>query len=929
MRAVMMFWGAVLALACGLWVAPGPAGAVLAAEKAAVASPAKADLDAKGAARAAKAEAAKPEADKTAAKAGADKAGDAEAADKADTGKAKDAKAGADNAALPLQDPWEAVWTNQRTMLDEVDDKAAQMSADFSQRTVNLSARVQPYTEEARRLLVLVNTYKNWPNPMESVSRRITVVIVDLRKLLDPMTAARSEAQSLLERIGYLADSLPEDLQDSSLSPEIQDYARRLTLTRLRLTAVLAQFDATLAPSLALIKRLEKTKEDIGAQLPVLWKDYYLQRPVPWLSPDAWRDFSKQMSYSLQGMVLRLPVEIPVTPDRWGTAFVRLLVGLLVTGAFCTLLYRRYAEAAARDATVRHIFRVSLPWLCGGLALLGSSISATGEFFRLFLAVGNLCLIVAQLYLAWDLRRLKYPEVTLERAPFWNLMPLTLGAYVLLYLPLTKALVLLIWLGMVIAAMVRQRRRPKLDLGPLHVEASVLECEPLALWICLLLTLAGLHIYSMVLYLLFASTSLALQLCLGGMAKVSELNDNLPKEGVRAALAHLAVALAAPVVLVAVVMGVSLWVGTLPGGMALMQRYLLQGVSVGSTQFNIVHLLLIITMFYLTRTAVAMGSRFLARLPKQGLSIDATLIPPMQTAFTYALWCCFGLFVLRALGMELSNLAMVAGGLSVGIGFGMQTIVNNFLSGLILIFSRTLQAGDVVDVGGIQGRVRKISVRATMVETFDNALIIVPNSEFVASRLINWTRNSRTVRREIKIGVAYGSPADEVMKILLAIANSHSNVLKYPPPAVSFDDFGASTLDFTLRFWVRDYDVSVSTSSDIRLDIEKAFREADIEIAFPQLDVHIKDVPAPRTSRPAPRPAPRPAAGTPQWTAQKAAAAPNAAPDSVRRPPLQASGEPRRRPRLVGGRSRRRAAPAAVARPAAKADAAAAEADDS
>lgn len=166
------------------------------------------------------------------------------------------------------------------------------------------------------------------------------------------------------------------------------------------------------------------------------------------------------------------------------------------------------------------------------------------------------------------------------------------------------------------------------------------------------------------------------------------------------------------------------------------------------------------------------------------------------------------------------------------------------------------------------------------------------------------------------------------MKILLAIANSHSNVLKYPPPAVSFDDFGASTLDFTLRFWVRDYDVSVSTSSDIRLDIEKAFREADIEIAFPQLDVHIKDVPAPRTSRPAPR---RPRAGG-RYAAgdrAKAAAAPNAAPDSVRRPPLQASGEPRRRPRLVGGRSRRRAAPAAVARPAAKADAAAAEADDS
>ena len=206
--------------------------------------------------------------------------------------------------------------------------------------------------------------------------------------------------------------------------------------------------------------------------------------------------------------------------------------------------------------------------------------------------------------------------------------------------------------------------------------------------------------------------------------------------------------------------------------------------------------------------------------------------------------------------MELSNLAMVAGGLSVGIGFGMQTIVNNFLSGLILIFSRTLQAGDVVEVGGTQGRVRKISVRATMVETFDNALIIVPNSEFVASRLINWTRNSRTVRREIKVGVAYGSDANAVMKILLATANANSNVLKYPPPSVAFADFGASTLDFSLKFWVRDYDVSVSTASDIRVEIEREFREQRIEIAFPQLDVNIKELP-PRTRTPQPAAEPR------------------------------------------------------------------------
>lgn len=113
----------------------------------------------------------------------------------------------------------------------------------------------------------------------------------------------------------------------------------------------------------------------------------------------------------------------------------------------------------------------------------------------------------------------------------------------------------------------------------------------------------------------------------------------------------------------------------------------------------------------------------------------------MQTGITYGLWTLFALFTLKALGFGLENLAVIAGGLSVGIGFGMQTIVNNFLSGLILIFSRTLHEGDVIDVGNLQGVVRKISVRATTVETFDNAIIFVPNSEFVSNRLINWTRN--------------------------------------------------------------------------------------------------------------------------------------------------------------------------------------------
>lgn len=803
-----------------------------------------------------------------------DKAAKAEDADKgkaddaAPDQKAEDAKA-EEKPALPEHDPWEMVWAGQRGMLNEIKETAAKLSDSFADQAANLTGRVQPFEEEARRLLVLTNTFKNWPNPMEAVSRRITVTVNQLNEVLEPVMLARSEAQGLLERVNYMADSLPEDMHDGRLSAEMQSYIQDIGQARLRLAAVLAQYDSALAPSLALLKRLEKTQENISAQLPSLWKDYYLQSPVPYLSPQAWADFGQQMLNSYQGMMLRLPVEMPVTPAQWGTAVLRFVICLLFTGVLSLLLYKRWISRSANPAS-RHIFRVSLPWLCLGLSLLGSSLSASGEFFRLFLALGNLSIILGQVFLAWDLRLLKYPDVEQQPAPFRRLMPLTLCAYALLYLPLTKPLVLVIWMGLVIASLAWRRRWTKGDYGSLQLETSVLDGDSIVLWLCLLLAISGLHIYSMALYLLFVSCSLALELSLGGMALISNVNEHLPKEGARAALARLLVALAAPVVLVVAVVGVLLWVGTLPGGMYLLSEYVLKGVNVGATQFNIVQILLIISVFYLTRTAVAMGSRFLAKLPKQGLQIDATLIPPMQTAFTYAVWAIFGLFVLRALGMELSNLAMVAGGLSVGIGFGMQTIVNNFLSGLILIFSRTLQAGDVVEVGGTTGRVRKISVRATMVETFDNALIYVPNSEFVASRLINWTRNSRTVRREITVGVAYGSDTALVMKLLLAIANGHENVLKYPTPTVTFNDFGASTLDFVLRFWVKDYDVGVSTSSDMRLEIEKQFRQHRIEVAFPQLDVHIKDMPprvrapqAParvRAGRPTRRPRRRPAA---------------------------------------------------------------------
>lgn len=758
----------------------------------------------------------------------------------------------------PDRGAWESIWSGQREMIHDMRETAMKLSDSFASQTENLSQRLRPYEEEGRRLLVFTNTFKGHPNSMEAVDRRLGATITDMEHILQPLTTAREDARGLLERVNHMAASLPDDTDQSRFSDEMRGYIHDITRVRLRLTAALAQYDSIL-PSLTLLQRLKEVRKKLSASLPELWKDYYLQKPLPWLSPDTWINTGTELSYTWEALLLRLPVEFPSTIAQWGTAALRFFLGLGFMGVITLLIRRRWFHGNDGDIS-RHLFRVDAPWIVAGFALMGASFSASGDFFRFFLASGCCCAIWGEVFLAWDLRLLQYPMDHPMKAPLLRLMPLAMAAYLLLYLPITQPMALLFWTLLIVGDLYFRKKAKITIPAHMQMESGALDFYAIILYTCLFLALSGLQLYSMGLYLAYAALSEATELSLGGMAVVSRINEHLPQEGARAVIARLAVALAAPFVLVIAVAGLCLWIAMLPGGIYLLKEYGLKGISVGATQFNIIQVLLIISAFYLTRTVVAMGTRFLAKLPNQGVYFDTTLITPLQTALTYAAWAFFGLFMLKSLGMELSNLAMVAGGLSVGIGFGAQTIVNNFLSGLILIFGRTLQVGDVVEVGGITGKVRKISVRATMVETYDNAMIYVPNSEFMSGRLINWTSFSRSVRREVAVGVAYGSDTREVIELLVAIAKGHENVLPYPVPTVNFADFGASSLDFRLRFWVKDFELGSRTSSDIRIEIDRIFAEHNIEISFPQLDVHLKDAP-PLTIRDNPPPA-RPGGAT-------------------------------------------------------------------
>ncbi len=197
----------------------------------------------------------------------------------------------------------------------------------------------------------------------------------------------------------------------------------------------------------------------------------------------------------------------------------------------------------------------------------------------------------------------------------------------------------------------------------------------------------------------------------------------------------------------------------------------------------------------------------------------------------------------ETMGVNLSSLTVVAGALGVGIGFGLQNIVGNFVSGLIILAERPIQIGDRVDVGNnTVGRVERIGARATQVLTNDNIMIIVPNSEFVSSRVTNWTHVDPRVRFRINVGVSYGSDPRVVEKLLLEVADGNPNVLKNPAPGVVFKEFGESSLNFELRVWSSDMSHRPgSLESQLNFAIWDKFKERGIEIPSPQRDLHIKE----------------------------------------------------------------------------------------
>ncbi|TNF79233.1 MAG: mechanosensitive ion channel [Gammaproteobacteria bacterium] len=198
------------------------------------------------------------------------------------------------------------------------------------------------------------------------------------------------------------------------------------------------------------------------------------------------------------------------------------------------------------------------------------------------------------------------------------------------------------------------------------------------------------------------------------------------------------------------------------------------------------------------------------------------------------------------MGLDLSNLAFIVGALGVGIGFGMQNVVNNFVSGLILIFEAPIQVGDTVEVGTLMGRVTQIGIRTSRVRTYSGSEVIVPNGDLVSNQVINWTLSDRRRRLQLAVGVAYGTDPTLVTEVLRGVLDADEEVLDDPEPLIVFNTFGDSSLNFNIYAWISDFDIGMSTTHRLNTSINAALADAGITIPFPQRDVHL--IPTPESS---------------------------------------------------------------------------------
>lgn len=748
------------------------------------------------------------------------------------------------DAVETVQNVWDSLMQGHLQDLAGIRAQATSLLTALPDQARILDPKVREMDEEFGKLAAIAQVSRNMPAELTVLSERSRRLLERLDALTSPLDDSMTE---LTGRLDELAE-LEADATDPA-GGAMKQFRADLNTTRKKIAQLQTSLNRVLAPARNLRADIEALQKRMQESMPSLWRNYYLSASGKLFDPGSWAGEVARLQSIDEVLSLRLTTEIPQTLQEWLFVLIRMAV---VMAPLTVLLYLSRRTAARAPAMVRdgwiRIVRNSAFWLLLGLGLHYAAWS-NGKMYQIVASFGTMSLCWGQMTLAWDLHAFDKPELP-RLSPLWPMFLPMLVGMVLLYFDPFPLFLAAAWL---IAQSFILWRLHRLTRPEEKLPRVLLQGFTVMGWFSLLMTLLGFARLSILLCMGYTALAVCVQQGVALIHVGNLVEQYLPKEGGAGILAGLLLALALPGILLLATLAPTLWILAYPGGAYLLQHVAGLGFNIGAVSFNAAQVVSIFIAFYLTRSLITVGRTFMDGIRRQNAQLAPTLIGPFQTAYTYFLWAIFALYVLSSLGFSLTSLTIVAGGLSVGVGFGMQNIVQNFISGLMVIFGQIIREGDVVEVSNVTGTVRRVNIRSTQVETFDNATVFIPNSQFLSTSFTNWTHNGRMVRREVAVGVAYGSDMALAMKLLTQAAAEHPKVLRYPEPLVFFTDFAASSLNLLLRYWVANIDHGMTTMTDIRLRINELYAEHDIEISFPQMDVHIRDQAAPTEPEPAKR----------------------------------------------------------------------------
>lgn len=734
-------------------------------------------------------------------------------------------------AAQEVSDIVSSLTESQKRELDTIQSECTALEKGLNDKILHLSNKTNEISLAFQNLSMIFENGSLSPNARSILTKQINELFSELDTYYTPLAQTQKTISARINQLSSIINNFK--IMDSSNIAALNNKAQSLLTTYQALNKNLEQ---NLPPTKTLLDNIAALSDNFKKLLPKLWLDYYVNATDNLFSSLVWQNEIKNFKDIFSTTARTLRNDLPSTQDAWILFLIRVAMICIILGVplYSSVKLTKKFPAEVHT-TWKTILKVCMPSILLGIAFYYGSLQRH-TIYQIGMGISAILMCYGLIHLAFILQNLQ-KKTELTKPAIRIFVPILFASLTLLtFTPLILTLSFL-WALILIFTIYYLIKTPKTSC---KISNYILTGFLIVNIIGILITPNGLARLSVFITLLYICLGVGIYLAFGIVRLAKIVQQYLQTKESNVFAYELAYAFLFPIFLLIAFFIPFTWILAYPGGMYLVKNFSNFDFNFGSFSVNSFQIFTILIVFYITKSIIKFLNNFIDNnLSNNKDSAMSTLTAPIKTTVNFGCWGLFILYALNVLGFSLTSITVVAGGLSVGVGLGLQSFVQNIFSGFSLIFGRNIREGDIVDVAGINGVIQKISLRATQVRTFDNAVVFVPNSAFLASTFVNWTHNGKMVRKSINLGVAYGTDLNLVTDTVMSIVNKDPDVLKNPEPSILFMDFGASSLDFELRIWVADINNAAGIMTKLRYAINEAFKEKNIEIPFPQTDIHV------------------------------------------------------------------------------------------